>query len=495
VTLVAGQRYYIEALLKGGGTPNHMAVNWQIPGDPAPATGSPPISGLYLSPYNVAISLQAGLPADQSVLETRQATFSINVTAGSPLLNLQWYENGVPIPGANGLSYTTSRLTPLEDGYTYHAVVENYVNSALLSSVPSRMATLRVGADNAGPGLVSATRRALMLTTVTVAFDEELDALAVNAVGNYSINNGAIGVTSAVLGADGRTVVLTTSDPLLDGNSYTLTVNSITDFKGNPITANSQIGVTLLGAWTAVGSQNMLVIEAENYDNNVPQGSHYWEFSSAPVPGQGSFSGAGYMNALPELNASINEPAHLTDAPRLDYSVNFPVSGRYYVWLRGNDMDGNSVHVGIDNTDSVDPNDNRIGNNATTGWIVGVWRWTRDANTAGVVAWVDVPTPGLHTFSVWMREDRTLLDKILLTTDPGYLISPLEQPGPAEFPREGLPVITSTLAGPTLTVSWTGGGTLQEADEVSGPWSPVIGATNPHPVTPSQLKKFYRVAR
>jgi hypothetical protein len=44
-----------------------------------------------------------------------------------------------------------------------------------------------------------------------------------------------------------------------------------------------------------------------------------------------------------------------------------------------------------------------------------------------------------------------------------------------------------------LAVSWTGSGKLQSADQVSGNWTEVIGATSPFPVTPTGGQKFYRL--
>jgi len=52
----------------------------------------------------------------------------------------------------------------------------------------------------------------------------------------------------------------------------------------------------------------------------------------------------------------------------------------------------------------------------------------------------------------------------------------------------------STLSGTTLTVAWTGGGKLQEASDVTGPWTDVTG--NPQGTFSAQTtgaRKFYRV--
>jgi hypothetical protein len=47
ITLNAGTRYYIEAIMKEGGGGDHLAVGWQKPGD----TTISVIAGTYLTPY------------------------------------------------------------------------------------------------------------------------------------------------------------------------------------------------------------------------------------------------------------------------------------------------------------------------------------------------------------------------------------------------------------------------------------------------------------
>lgn len=52
------------------------------------------------------------------------------------------------------------------------------------------------------------------------------------------------------------------------------------------------------------------------------------------------------------------------------------------------------------------------------------------------------------------------------------------------------------LSGPNAaTITWTGSGTLQEADNVSGPWQAVANPSNPYPVQVIAVRKFYRVAQ
>jgi hypothetical protein len=58
--------------------------------------------------------------------------------------------------------------------------------------------------------------------------------------------------------------------------------------------------------------------------------------------------------------------------------------------------------------------------------------WT-NSTLDGVVATIDVTTPGIHTLNVWMREDGAIVDKLLLTTDATFVPTDL---GPAESPSD-----------------------------------------------------------
>jgi hypothetical protein len=65
-------------------------------------------------------------------------------------------------------------------------------------------------------------------------------------------------------------------------------------------------------------------------------------------------------------------------------------------------------------------------------------------------------------------------------------------PLPTEVPR---PVFaTPTVAGGQLVLTWTHGGTLQQASAVIGPWSDVAGnPSGTHSVSPTEPRQFYRV--
>ena len=46
---------------------------------------------------------------------------------------------------------------------------------------------------------------------------------------------------------------------------------------------------------------------------------------------------------------------------------------------------------------------------------------------------------------------------------------------------------------PAIIIRWNCGGTLQSADDVTGPWTDIPGATSPYAVATSAARKFYRV--
>ena len=97
--------------------------------------------------------------------------------------------------------------------------------------------TMLKGPDTTPPE-ISSVEAVGAPTQVVVAFSEGVEQVSAEAASNYAIDNG-VTVSAASLGADGRTVALTTT-PLTQGIAYTLTVNNVVDLASNPIAANSQ---------------------------------------------------------------------------------------------------------------------------------------------------------------------------------------------------------------------------------------------------------------
>ncbi|MHC4517760.1 MAG: hypothetical protein ACYTAS_04160, partial [Planctomycetota bacterium] len=179
------------------------------------------------------------------------------------------------------------------------------------------------------------------------------------------------------------------------------------------------------------GPDGIVSVEAENFDENVPNDPHTWELitevADGFVPPDG-FSGGFAMQSTPTTLAggAGNNTGYVENSPRLDYQIEFVHTGTHYVWVLGYGMDGNSdsLHSGLDG-EAIDTAD-RIGG------INGNYNWTNTAYQDPERIMFEVDTPGLHTLNIWMREDGSTVDKIVLTINPDY--TPTDM-GPPESNR------------------------------------------------------------
>jgi len=168
-------------------------------------------------------------PVDQTVMEYRSVTFEAKVDS-TPPYTIRWFQNGEPIPDANEFTYTLDVVTPDMDGSTFSVRVRN-----LLYGATSGEAVLRVVPDVNAPILLSA--KSTNGYTLELAFDERLDPETAAITDNYLVNEGAIAIVSAELGADGKTVILTLGERLMD--AFNVTVSAVQDMAGNEILSDS----------------------------------------------------------------------------------------------------------------------------------------------------------------------------------------------------------------------------------------------------------------
>jgi hypothetical protein len=137
IWLVAGQRYYIEALMKEGGGGDNLAVRWRLPG----GTIEEPIPASRCEPFGIgapAITLQ---PTNVTVVEGGIATFNVSL-ARMFGATFQWKRNGANIPGATNSGYALAPVALSDNGSTFFCAITNgfgWTNSAT--------ATLTVQAD------------------------------------------------------------------------------------------------------------------------------------------------------------------------------------------------------------------------------------------------------------------------------------------------------------------------------------------------------------
>ena len=230
IRLVAGQKYYIEAIEKEGTGSDNLAVAWAQGG--AVGDGTEPIPGANLIPWydpNVALAI-TNPPASLTVLQSRGATFSIGVVGTPSYTGLQWYRNGQPIAGANAPSYTVAHASLADDQASYYAVVSN-----LAYSVQSPAAVLTVLADTTAPQVLLVTTA--VGSNVRVTFNEFVDPATATNMANYTISG--ITFTNAVLDADGLTVILGLTGTL--PANFQVTIRDVKDFAGNTLSPNPTV--------------------------------------------------------------------------------------------------------------------------------------------------------------------------------------------------------------------------------------------------------------
>jgi len=178
-------------------------------------------------------------------------------------------------------------------------------------------------------------------------------------------------------------------------------------YKFNPPTILEPYGLSKEG-------NNIISIEAENFDSNVPFGGTGWE----PQPVE-TASGKISMKALPNSGRDIKDKFitfdPTKDAPKMDYRINFPEAGKWYVWILGRGgNDDNSVHVGMFDKEVSTAKSITVGTGSAT-----EFSWT-NINGNGTSAYLDLTNMGVHTINVVMQKDGVEIDKIVLTLDAAY---------------------------------------------------------------------------
>jgi hypothetical protein len=361
-------------------------------------------------------------PAGVTVQERQTATFTAAAEAFSGDQALpeeeilyQWQRDGEDILGATGTSFTTGELSVEDNGAVI--TVQARIPGARATS---QDALLTVEGDDDPPELFARARGRSTLDWVTLFFSERLDPDSATTIDNYSISSdsGDLGVTQATLSADGTKVFLET-DPQTVGTRYIVTVNNVTDIAAEPNTVAPDSEAFFFGQGSPNQTEDgLVVIEAENYTSNTPQGDHTWELHEGP-PG---FSGIGTMYSLPPTD-NIGPVDAPNLSPQLDFTINFNESGTHYLWYRGSDGGGDSIHAGFNGT--LPPTLERIDGGCcgtrTDGGQDLVWVGNINDEVDGDSrARFEVPRAEEHTLNIWMREGGLILDKIIVTTDPSF---------------------------------------------------------------------------
>lgn len=170
-----------------------------------------------------------------------------------------------------------------------------------------------------------------------------------------------------------------------------------------------------------IESSGQVVMEAEHFTSSAvgtgTASAQTWQETTGPSGASGTV-----MTALPNTGVGT---LNGTNGPRLDFKVDFHTTGTYYVFLHIPTAPGSddSVTIGLDGT--LVQSD--LGN------TIGSWRW-RTTNPATVG--LNITSPGVRTFNVWMREDGCIVDKIILTTNASFTLAGTNL-GPTESDKRG----------------------------------------------------------
>ncbi|MBI4659521.1 MAG: Ig-like domain-containing protein [Verrucomicrobia bacterium] len=415
VDLTAGKRYFIMVLYKGnsggGNSTDFAQAAWRKVGDSTPAASLKPIPGAFLS--TLASDAQGPKititqpPKDVTGEENSAVTFTVTATPvpASPV-SIQWQRNGVNLPGAVGNSYTRF-LDKADNAAKFRAVVS--VPGASLSSAE---ATATVSDDKTAPTILRA-KGGPNRPEVTLMFSERVSSATATATANYKITGptgATLGVTGAELSAD-RTQVILKTEAQTVGAQYTVNVNNVTDLAAsapNKIAANAQATFYALGPWLQ-GEDGFVVWEAEDFDRNL---DGLWTVDTE----RGVASGGVSMVNLNGAGGSEN-------ATKLEYDIFFTKTGTNILWWRFSGNDGNDDSF-ILHLDGARPVGRETGNLAamsgTGSSLAANWGWTANPFEGGGQMTFVIDTPGVHTIGIARREDGSYLDKLVITTSPGF---------------------------------------------------------------------------
>jgi hypothetical protein len=508
----------------------------------------PSLSELSLDQQPASPTILEGRSATVSVGATGQWQFS-----DMPFFQWQGAPSGsttfTNIPGATAGSYLTPVLQTGDSGAQYRVVL-----SVPGLSMTSQIASVTVQPDQMAPAISRVV--AVSSDAINVTFDEPVEAASATNAANFTLSgnlpvSGVLLTSSNVVRIETSGTITSGSDYTLTINGVRDLYGNATANLAQSFTARI---VTYADVILADGPVAFYRFEetsgsiAENQGTRGDEADGLWMIAdaegtvkSAPGPrpalGFGGFSGSNLAADFDGIGDWIDTTQRLLDsltAFSLEYWVN-PLRTNEFgeIWMGGGAAGGSPDRVGI------------VGQNDTVeyGFInpttIEIWtpnggllqssypypdgEWHHIATIADgtairnyfdgeLVGSGGTPlgagsTYGSFDFNVHIGGGgitdatgnffRGQLDEVAIFDKaiPADRIAAHYRAG-----REGgvieeeEPAITGiTLAGGNVTIEWTGGGTLETAASVTGPWSDVAGASSPHSTPATEAAAFFRV--
>jgi len=542
--LVAGQGYYMELIYKEntggdygmvaarlendgvatGGNDQGAETGEAISGTVAPSRFA--TTGFGAAPAGIAGAFSiTQQPSSASSEANRQVVLNVGASApNSPYVCYQWQrsvDGGTTfndIPGATRASYTTPYLTVADDhGTVYRAVV-----GVPGASATTPNATLTVTRDQTKPRVVRVV--GISPTQVAVYFSEPMTGSSATDAFSYEIESGAIGVSEAILhGTNAHRVDLITA-PMTLGNTYQLQVSTplgpLVDASNNPLDpdptrinfrainfpGNPDAIVDLptnirrpIGSLTERGFAVRVVQVGAAIVNQI---------STAEQMLAGQYIDPGTGQPYPNLASTPS----FTENNVIDYYGNGTDTGHM---LPNNPIPGlpsTAVNFALEVLTYLElqPGLYRMGVNSDDNFRVSPATSVADPNNAITIGTFDaaggraqadtffefqVAEAGLYPFRLvfeqgtggwgleWFLQD--LADNTIYTLVNGS--DEIKAFVPSTAPRLSL-----TRNAGALTLSWDGGGTLQQAAQITGPWTDSASQANPQTLQPGGTR-FFRI--
>jgi hypothetical protein len=226
-------------------------------------------------------------PANQTILTSQTATFSVAATGTAPL-RYQWMRNGTPITGATSSSYTTQVLAASDTGTTFAVIVANakgsVVSPAAVVTVnaPGRLNT-SVSSLNFGSVAIDSSISLPVTLLISGSSDVAISGVSISGPG---FNVGAI--PSGLVLAPGQTKVLdVTFAPAASGS-----VTGSVTISSNGATPPAIISLSGSGMQPVVHSVSLA-----------------WTLGESNIVGynvyRGSVSGGPYAKLTPSLDTNV----------------------------------------------------------------------------------------------------------------------------------------------------------------------------------------------
>lgn len=470
----------------GLGEPETWDYIVQPPGAPGIAITSPTAGQAFAANANIPVTATITGPTPVLLVEFFSGTNLIGTATTAPY-TINWAN--VP----EGIYSLTARVT---DGLAYQAT----------------SAATQVIVDSTKP--VAYAVGSLHGTGIGVYFADltGVDAVSASDVNNYTVNGGAVTVTSATLQPDNLAVMLTLSAPV--SGEFSVAIKDVADRGFGPNVMNP---VTL---------QSTVVTWPLNQDVGTLAGDPP-AFTDPIMPGFTEAIGTDgfYVHAGGSDIWNLADGMHFVYVPRTgDFDVKVRVAGLRNAdqWSKAGlmireDLDGTSRNFLVAGTPP----------NGLQNLITMQWRAVK-GEASGSVADVSRPRPS-QIPNCWLRITRTGESFAFYwgTNGTDWVTYYTETPVPA-YPAEvyvglattshnngatlgnttgayfrdliGLtpgdiaPALTISLVNGNVIIDWEGDGTLYSAESVTGTWT-VVGPTKPYTTLPTGTAKFFRLVR